>query len=231
MIIFTCPYCGLQRSVSRERIGKPIRCRGCEESFTLTDQNSRRENGNDDRPGNKASKSPTDASEESPGWWEPVVEGALPGATAGLVTGTLAGALSDGIPDSGLSWGVVGLVVGLLIGVFLGGLAGDVSRRAGLEGIWSHFRAPLFLGGLVGLASCGAVGSVRLLPWAALAGVVAAAVWPLLGLLVDSGKPVGSDPLADKRTEANDPSMDTRHYVDPSELKEARRLGKRRHAE
>jgi hypothetical protein len=229
VIIFTCPFCGLQRSVSKGRMGKPIRCRGCEEVFTLTGDNSKAAQEEEE----KAVKRDKEAAarKERAHFWTAIIEGALPGATAGLVAGTLAGAFFEGHAQSQVSWGLIGVVAGLGIGILLGGVAGVVSHRAGLADIWRHCPAPLVLGLVVGLASGGAVGSVRFLGWAALSGLLAAGVWPLLGWMVED-KIKDPDPSAeDLADETDDPADDTRHYIDPNELKQARRLGKRRRAE
>ncbi len=230
MLIFTCPFCTLERTVREERVGKPIRCRGCEEVFTLTRENSRPEPGSDTIRSKKAAAI-ADPDADDAGWWGAAIEGALPGATAGVLAGIVGGAFSGENGASELSRSLLGLALGVGLGILLGGLAGYVvSWRWRKQDAWRHYPAPIVLGAVVGACSCAATGDLYLMGVCAGLGALAAAIWPLLGKVVDRDV-LATDALSEDRLSGHfDPADDTRHYIDPEELKEARRMSKRRRA-
>jgi len=231
VLVFTCPFCGLQRLVREERMGKPMRCRGCEEAFTVSRQNSQPEK--DGKPkASKTAKSAGAAEDDENEWVAAATEGALPGATAGVLSGILSGALTGGDVGTAVSWAMVGLVAGIVIGTVLGGAAGVYTHRLHRDRTWQRWPAPILLGALVGLATAAvASGHVQALPVGALAGLAGAALWPLLGKLTQAPAHVSANLLDDARQERSRTlADDTRHYIDPSELNQAEEFAKRRQA-
>jgi hypothetical protein len=122
-----CPLCGSKQQVSEDRIGKRVRCAGCEEVFAA----SLAEGGAQAKP--RSARKPN-ISPRLP-WFRRVigdpsaaVDGSIPGAFSGVLAGVLgalvAGVVSMQAPGTILGVMLLGFVIGFAIGTLLGALLG-----------------------------------------------------------------------------------------------------------
>jgi len=159
----------------------------------------------------------------------PAIDGVLPGVTAGIIAGPLGGCLAHANPGAAVSWAIVGMIIGMITGCVLGGIAGVYyHRRLGHE-LSERWRASMLLGAAVGLATCSVFGNWTIVPWGVVAGLAAAAIWPLLGRLTREPERAVLVGAHDDRTQA--PAEYTRHFVDPSELDYREHFVKRRNGQ